>query len=213
MPDLRETKRFWRNRLPHWEVIGASFFITFRCEGSLPSEAVRKLSELSQSVLSVEAESDSFAVLQRQMFATAEKFLDSGFGFSPFSDGRLADEFVALMKDWAVESDWALLAFCVMPNHVHILARKKSDQSLDLKSFVARLKGKSSRRLNELLNRTGPFWHSDWFDRWMRTREEEKRVISYIMNNPLKAGIVRGGEVYRFSEKGGAFETREVDAG
>ncbi|MBK1875641.1 transposase [Pelagicoccus mobilis] len=198
MSDLRITEQRWRNRLPHWEVKGASFFITIRCAGSMPKEAVARVKEIRESMDRVESVSDQLVHLQRQLFLICEKYLDSGYGFCPFSDDLLARRFIEIFEDWLAEANWCPSAFCVMPNHVHLLAMRREKSPVGLRDFVSRLKGRSAKELNELLGRRGAFWHPDWFDRWMRNFAELRRVEEYILDNPVKAGLVNRAEDYPF---------------
>jgi len=57
------------------------------------------------------------------------------------------------------------------------------------------LKGYTAREANIILNRTGHgFWQDESFDHWARDRAEFFRIVSYIENNPVKAGLVRRAE-------------------
>ncbi len=151
----------------------------------------------------VESESEQHLAFQRQLFLTCEKYLDTGYGFCPFEKEDASRLLMRILAGWAEEAGWTVPVLCVMPNHVHFLGGKRSDEALGLKEFVKRFKGRSSRELNLLLGRSGAFWHPDWFDRWMRTDAECERVAKYILNNPVKAGLVSRIEDYAFL-KGGA---------
>ena len=78
-----------------------------------------------------------------------------------------------------------------MPNHWHAILRPASGCELNLSQIMRGVKGRTARRINLALGRTGAFWQSDWFDRWLRTDAEGARVIDYIQQNPVKAGLVR----------------------
>jgi REP element-mobilizing transposase RayT len=92
--------------------------------------------------------------------------------------------------------DYGLHAWVLMPNHVHMLATPRTDVS----KFMRRLKGYTARRSNELLHRTGEaFWQEESYDRLVRTPEEFKNIESYILNNPVKAGLATSVEEYRWS--------------
>jgi REP element-mobilizing transposase RayT len=55
--------------------------------------------------------------------------------------------------------------------------------------LVRGLKSNNAKAANKILNRTGPFWSRDYFDRWVRDYDEEQRIIRYIEDNPIKAGL------------------------
>ena len=83
-----------------------------------------------------------------------------------------------------------------MANHVHVLLLPKIPPNKLLKS----LKGYTAREANKLLGRTGtPFWQKESYDHWVRNQSEWERIKFYIENNPVKAGLVRSAELYRWS--------------
>ena len=199
MSNSRETERFWRNRLPHWEINEATYFITIRCHGSIPRQGQNRIREISNSISKIDSNSEQHSQLQRTIFATCEKYLDHGYGFSPFRDNAITGTFLSILKKWAEEAKWKIATYCVMPNHIHLLASKHNEQSLNLKAYVSQLKGRSSRILNMKLARSGAFWQPDWFDRWVRNESEYNKTAAYIQNNPVKAGLVGKQEDYPFS--------------
>ena len=91
---------------------------------------------------------------------------------------------------------YQLGAFVVMANHVHVLLLPLIPASQLLKS----LKGSTAREANRLLGRTGePFWQRESYDHWVRSEEEWQRIVRYIENNPIKAGLVARPQDYRWS--------------
>ncbi len=86
-----------------------------------------------------------------------------------------------------------------MANHIHILLLPHIAPSHLLRSF----KGASAREANRLLHRTGePFWQAESYDHWVRDSEEQGRIVAYIENNPVKAGLVAKAGDYRWSSAG-----------
>jgi len=86
--------------------------------------------------------------------------------------------------------------FVVMANPVHVLLLPLVPPSHLLKS----LKGSTAREANRLLGRTGePFRQRESYDHWVRNEAEWNRIAAYIENNPVKAGLVAGGEDYPWS--------------
>jgi len=80
-----------------------------------------------------------------------------------------------------------LRALVVMANHVHVLLRPKGPASRVLQW----LKGVTAREANLLLGRTGqPFWQRESYDHVVRDARELERIVAYIENNPVKAGLV-----------------------
>ena len=91
---------------------------------------------------------------------------------------------------------YELGAFVVMANHVHVLLLPRIPPSRLLQS----LKGFTAREANRVLGRTGePFWQAESYDHWVRDEAEYGRIVAYIENNPVKAGLVERAEEYRWS--------------
>ena len=96
-----------------------------------------------------------------------------------------------------------------MANHVHVLLQLKlaTTQSMSqaptfvaLKDITKRLKGYTSLEANRLLHRTGQtFWQQESFDHWVRDEGEFFRIVAYIENNPVKAGLVKRPEDWNYS--------------
>ncbi|MGA7411859.1 MAG: transposase [Bryobacteraceae bacterium] len=92
-----------------------------------------------------------------------------------------------------------LHCFVVMPNHVHILITPHRP----LDAVTNWIKGVSARRANQILGRAGtPFWQDESFDHWARSRGEFEKIESYILENPVHAGLVREPAEWKFSTAG-----------
>lgn len=52
------------------------------------------------------------------------------------------------------------------------------------------IKGSTARHCNQILNRSGAFWHHESYDHVVKSQLELQHVIAYILNNPVKAGLV-----------------------
>ena len=101
-----------------------------------------------------------------------------------------------------------LRAYVVMANHVHVLLLPKVAPGRLLQS----LKGVTAREANRLLGRTGEsFWQRESYDHWVRDTGELERIVAYIENNPVKAGLIARAEDYPWSSttegKAGGAET------
>ena len=89
-----------------------------------------------------------------------------------------------------------LLAWVLMPDHVHWLLQLGNGISLPL--LVNRIKSASAREVNRLSERTGALWDSGFHDHALRRDEEVKRVARYIIMNPVRAGPVKKAGDYPF---------------
>lgn len=196
---LNETLRITRRRLPHWEVEGGRYFVTVRCADSLPADVLARLSELHRDVSGIEPRSAMFATAQRQLFRTLEKHLDAGFGSCPLAQRRAAaivvEEFHSL-ADWQI----AVPHYSVMPNHWHALLIPEDATAHSLSAIMKRLKGRTAHRIRQTVPGRGAFWQTEWFDRWVRNDPEWDRLVTYIRNNPVKAGLAASWQQHGFTQ-------------
>jgi REP element-mobilizing transposase RayT len=92
-------------------------------------------------------------------------------------------------------------AVVVMPDHVHLLftaLRDETGESYTLATIMNRIKGASAHSVNKLLNRKGSVWLDESFDRVMRSEDDLGEKILYLIGNPLRAGLARHPEEYRW---------------
>jgi REP element-mobilizing transposase RayT len=89
-----------------------------------------------------------------------------------------------------------LHSYVVMANHVHMLVTPQTPPP----RFMQALKGFTAREANKLLNRAGEqFWQRESYDHWVRDDEQFRKIVRYIEENPVKAGLVAQPEDYRWS--------------
>ncbi len=90
---------------------------------------------------------------------------------------------------------YRLYAYTVMSNHVHVLLHPLEDaqtgKPVPLARITKLLKGRTARYANQKLGRVGQhFWTHESYDHWSRNENETRRIVAYILNNPVKAGLV-----------------------
>ena len=94
---------------------------------------------------------------------------------------------------------YALHAFVVMPNHVHLLVTA----AVPLPKLTRSLKGITAKRANAMLASTGkPFWQEESYDHVVRDQREFEKIRRYIEENPVRAGLIRHASEYRWSSAG-----------
>jgi REP element-mobilizing transposase RayT len=90
---------------------------------------------------------------------------------------------------------YELRAWVLMVNHVHILIHPEAPVSRITKA----IKNFSAREANAILGRTGlPFWQAESYDHWARGPHEVEKIVRYIEENPLAAGLVTRVEDWRW---------------
>jgi REP element-mobilizing transposase RayT len=160
-----------RGRTPHWEAGDVPQSVIFRLADSLPKAVLE--SKMA----------DETSALRRGRF---ESLLDAGHG-----EGVLARSEVGAIVEGALlhfdGARYALHAWCVMPNHVHVLFTPAS--TVALSSIVHSWKSFTAKAINVALGRQGRLWCEEYFDRAIRDGEHFERARSYIEENPVKAGL------------------------
>jgi REP element-mobilizing transposase RayT len=112
--------------------------------------------------------------------------LDRHHGSSLLRDPRCA----RIVTDTLLHHDedhYLLKAWCVMPNHVHVLAA--TNAAHELGDIVRTWKTFTAKRINETLARTGSVWSPDYFDRYIRNQRQYDAAKRYIEMNPVTAGL------------------------
>ena len=111
---------------------------------------------------------------------------------------------------------YRLDAYCVMSNHVHVvftplLSEAELQESFDegghltflrehpgLSRIMHSVKGRTARECNLVLSRKGQFWEHESFDHVVRPGKL-MATIRYVLNNPVKAGLVKDWREWRWS--------------
>ena len=180
---------FYRRRLPHIDEQQRPVFLTWRLYDSLPPHRVFPTAALTSG----------------QAFDAMDRLLDeTRTGTSHLRVPAIADMVMdAIGYNASVLGQYALHAFVVMPNHVHMLATP----AVALPKLMKSLKCVTARRANAMLALTGkPFWQDESYDHLVRHEREFEKIWAYIEENPVRAGLVREASEYRWSSVGGASE-------
>jgi REP element-mobilizing transposase RayT len=95
-----------------------------------------------------------------------------------------------------------LLAAVVMPDHVHmILIPLINDQERRvwlLPEILDAVKGASAHLINKNLSRRGPVWQQESFDHVLRSSENLDAKIQYVLENPVRRGLVANSAEYHW---------------
>ena len=113
----------------------------------------------------------------------------------------LRDERVATIMQNALlfynNKRYKLVAWCIMPNHVHVLVEMMPGVSLS--TVLHGWRSYTAHEANKILNRKGKFWMEEYFDRYIRDWTHFQYAYNYIINNPVKAGLVENAEEWKFT--------------
>jgi putative transposase len=176
--------RGWHSRgyLPHFDAPGIRQMITYRLHDAMPASRRHEW----EALLALDDE--------REKWIKIEAYLDAGYGECHLRRPEIA----ALVQENLLHFDgerYRLLAWAVMPNHVHALIEVMQTPLADIlhgwKSYTA-------KAANRLLKHSGDFWQDEYFDRYIRDEEHFREALRYVENNPVKAGLVWSAEEWIF---------------
>jgi REP element-mobilizing transposase RayT len=142
---------------------------------------------LPQTVLnSYKRQLDQGLITEIKFHEIIDVYLDQGRG-----DAFLGIAEVAQMIEENLlrfdEVKYKLHAWVVMSNHVHVLFTPVNGHKLS--SIMHSIKSYTANQANRILDRSGDFWATEYFDRYIRDGKHFSSTVAYIHNNPVKAGL------------------------
>ena len=158
-----------RKTLPHINLKGYYQFVTFRTQDSL-DEYIHKI----RSFNNIKIKKQEYLI---------DKYLDTSLK-GAYLNGRV----VKFLRDFLISLDnymYELVAFIIMPNHIHMLFK----QIKNLEDIIKTVKGKSAYEINKILGRSGKLWERNYYDKVIRDEKQFSIVYDYIKYNGIKAGV------------------------
>ena len=203
LPSLLVSGLHFRGQLPHLKKEGAVYFVTFRLNDSLPAHEIARLKhERSVIVEQARAAKRPLTWHEEQKLVgwycdKVETLLNAGKGACWMSRTDVADLIASALK-FFVGQRYELRAWVVMPNHVHATVWPLAGHTLS--EILHSWKSYTSKEANKLLHRVGePFWQKESFDHWIRDDAERAQLVAYVENNPVKAGLCKRPEDWKWS--------------
>jgi 1-hydroxy-2-methyl-2-(E)-butenyl 4-diphosphate synthase len=186
--------------LPHWKVQGGIYAITFRLADSIPAsvydEYLERKQILNKRLAGLARAGGSRSVysqlleIRREMAdlqqAVIESELDRSYGACLFRQPELA-KVVYDSLQYFDGSRYDLLAWCVMPNHVHVVV--KPNEGHDLEGILHSWKSFSAHEINKIMGRSGEVWLKESYDHLIRDGDDLRNQVAYVLANPEKAGL------------------------
>ena len=168
-----------RGRLPHWEVDDADYFVTFRLRDSLPIEIARRLvTERAYLAQTVQTDAEQVEI-DKAFGVRLDSYLDAGYGNCIL---KVNGEVVVNALRFFDGKRYALHAWCVMPNHVHVLFHL--ERGRELERVIHSWKSYTAHQIG-----LGVIWQREYFDRVIRGPGEFRETRNYILCNPAKGGL------------------------
>jgi REP element-mobilizing transposase RayT len=189
--------------LPHWARDAAWYAVTFRLWDSLPPQVIESwLFERENIVKTAERMKRPLSKHEEKRLAhlyseKVERYLDAGFGSCYMKDARIA----GTVADSLLHFEglrYNLAAWCVMPNHVHVVVQPFAGRvntsgtpvaHADLPDILHSWKSFTAKEVNKLLSRSGEFWQAEYYDHLIRDEADFNHAVKYVLDNPIKAGL------------------------
>ncbi len=198
-PGIGENLTITRRHLPHWQLGGSTYFITFRLKGAvrpgtggtgaLPVQGADRVSALPGGATPPPQEPGRTGALPVP-------------GADRASALPLRQEERAIVRReilyWHGKR-WNVHALTVMPDHVHVLAtplEQSPGQWHPLSPILQSVKYGSALKINRLRGRRGSLWQAESFDRIVRDQNEFDEKANYILGNASRAGLTPDGWEY-----------------
>lgn len=167
------------------------YFVTFRLADSLPNAVLEKIAERHRILEAAKRAGAKLLPHQKVLveeFSTRklEEYFDRGSGECHLALPAIA-EVIADALRFSNGRRYRLTAWCIMPNHVHVVFRLLPGQ--ELANVIRSWKSYTARMANRILDRKGEFWQREYFDRLIRSGEELERAVAYVIANPACAGL------------------------
>lgn len=112
-----------------------------------------------------------------------------------FEDFGAAHAAANALTSLTATQEHKLLAWVLMPDHLHCLLELGSD---DLSGLVRRMKSITARGVRRRIGGEGPVWQRGYYDCALRRTDDVQQVARYILANPIRAGLVENIGDYPF---------------
>jgi putative transposase len=113
-----------------------------------------------------------------------------------FANPAVATRVTQQLVHDAVLFDFAVLAYCLMPDHLHALVEARSERS-DLTAFVKRFKQTTGFAYRQDAKQF--LWQPGYHEHVLRNDEATEAVVRYVLENPIRAGLATALGKYPFA--------------
>ena len=119
----------------------------------------------------------------------------------------MIDEAVNEISRAATSHQFAVMAYCFMPDHLHLLIEATSESS-DLVAFADEARQRTAYRYRRRQDQA--LWQKGYYEHVLRDGEATLAVVRYILANPVRGGLVQEPRDYPFSGSL-LFDKRQLD--
>ncbi len=187
--------------LPHWKIENGTYAVTFRQADSLPTVVLNRYRETRDLILekiellskldSSRSQLNDLLSLREELnhleTSIIEPALNQGYGSCLFNNDQNAELLANALKHFDA-TRYDLLAWCIMPNHVHVILKLAKGEELD--KILHSWKSFTSHEINKRNGTTGSIWQKESYDHLIRDGKDFRNQIDYVLNNPAKACLL-----------------------
>jgi len=112
-----------------------------------------------------------------------------------FKNKEIVDIVLPVLRRSGEQNDFGIYAYCFMPDHLHLLLLGEKESSLH--KFIRTFKPESSFAFTRA--HASPLWQRSYYDHVLRKEEVLEEVALYILNNPVRKGLVDDYKSYAFA--------------
>ena len=178
--------------LPHWSKENGIYAVCFRLADSIPQKKIAEIQwekdDITETAQRMKRDLSAWERLRLLELKreSIERFLRNGCGSCWLKDERIAKT-VAEALGFFEGRHYSLLAWCIMPNHVHVVLKPMTGHALA--TILRSWKSFTAKTANAILKRSGRFWQAESYDHLIRNADDLKHAIEYTWSNPELAGL------------------------
>lgn len=181
-----------RGYLPHLERDGAIYFVTYRLADALPQRVLVEFQAERDALLAKAQVSGTLSPAEQERLdllvsRRIQRYLDAGAGACHLAKPGVADIVAESLQRYA-GTRYQLYAWCVMPNHVHVVMQPLAPATLT--TILYTWKSFTSKQIGALLGTHGVLWQREYYDHLIRDDQALWRIIRYVAENPSKANLL-----------------------
>ena len=121
-----------------------------------------------------------------------------------FKNDRIATVIIDELEHRRSMQEIRLLCCCVMPDHLHVLLSLTENYHKSLQNWISSFKRFTTKVIKEQFGITA-LWQKNFYEHVVRKEESLLKVAEYILNNPVRKGIVSQWNEYPHNKLSNSF--------
>jgi REP element-mobilizing transposase RayT len=181
MEKTLDFKEYFRRNLPHYQQNERIYFVTTRLYFKFPDELCKLIFDYHT---------------HRKEFLDYDLYLakiDSPQWLAQNNVSKIVNDTLKYHENLK----YILYAYCIMPNHLHILLQPMKGNSLS--SIMHSIKSYTAHKMKGIINCGEHFWQNENYDHTIRNTDDFENTLNYIIENPVKAGLVENWEDWKWT--------------